>query len=44
MRDRLDAETIAKGLSEAQKRAVLGAIPDGHLGHHFIRRWNASGG
>lgn len=32
MRDKLDAETIAKGLSEAQRDAIRRLRPDGRLG------------
>lgn len=36
-------EEIAKGLTEAQKRALLKAEIDGHLGYRFVRWWQATG-
>lgn len=37
-----EAERIAAGLTEAQRRAVLDAEPDGQLGNLFIRGDRAS--
>ena len=37
-----EAQRIADSLSEAQRRALLRAEPDGHLGHHFVRWWHAN--
>jgi hypothetical protein len=37
-----DAEKIAAGLTKAQRRAILGAEPDGQLGNLFIRGVGAS--
>ncbi|MEG8219022.1 hypothetical protein OSJ57_00080 [Sphingomonas sp. HH69] len=34
-------EELARGLTEAQKRAVMEAESDGHLGNRFVRWWQA---
>lgn len=38
-----DISIMARDLSKSQRAALLVAEPDGHLGRHFIRWWQASG-